>query len=71
MFPGGADGAWNYFFATTISQHGEGRPGGWALPKPLPYFLTLSEETLPDYFFATTIVLIVAVTPSTTSTTTM
>jgi len=49
-----------YFFATTITQHGEARPGRVGPSNPLP-----------AYFFATTIVLIVAVTPSTTSTSTM
>jgi hypothetical protein len=45
-----------YFLATTIHSLGEGKP---------------SPSAPSHYFFATTIVLTVAVTPSTTSTTTM
>jgi hypothetical protein len=56
MFAGAAAGK-TLFPVTTVTRHGE----GGALPTAL----------LPDYFFATTMVLIVAVTFSTTSTTTM
>ena len=70
MFAGGADdGCLVGCRALTLGDDHHSAGGEQTIPAP--GVVTLVGKSLPVYFLATTMVLIVAVTPSTTSTTTM